>query len=163
MRYLPLYKFRSRTNFHSVTFSGGEVAARKYRFPFGCLPAPLDYGTQWVLAFDKNWKETTVISGQTWTVAIVAYRALSLCPVKKYPQVLTETNVSHSASSEGDKRNMIRSAGPAYRKVASEVATVGLSYLYGSHSALLYSLSHQLTFSYLSTFYLKFQSITRFF
>ena len=87
MRYLPLYKFRSQTNFHSVSFSGGEVATRKYRFPFSCLPAPLDYGTRWVLALDKNWKETTVISGQTWTVAIVAYRVLSLCPVKKYPQM----------------------------------------------------------------------------
>lgn len=38
-------------------------------FHFGCLPTPLDYGTQRALAFDKSWKETIVppvISGQTW-------------------------------------------------------------------------------------------------
>ena len=37
-------------------------------FHFGCLPTPLDYGTQRALAFDKSWQETIVppvISGQT--------------------------------------------------------------------------------------------------
>lgn len=53
-------------------------------FLFGCQAASATYPeTQRTLALDKSWKETIIlliISGQTRTVTIMAYRAFSHSP-----------------------------------------------------------------------------------